>query len=152
MTLLRSHIWLAGMIVMFVNIIIARVRMPALIADGRLTAREANRFCISAAVALAILCALFEAVTSLTGLPPECQLLLPFRRGGDETLAKVGPAFTRGDVRKKVYSPRQVRVWLTVLLVIAWGGYVAMGLVVPTSTLAEMPFCSPQVTAGEAQP
>ena len=44
MTLLRNHEWLVGMLVLFVNVIIGRVRMSPLIADGKLTVQEANRF------------------------------------------------------------------------------------------------------------
>src|SRR5579863_3688321 len=125
MTLLPINMWLAGVLVMLVGIIIGRARMRELVADGKLTAREANRFCINAAVVVAAVGTVFGAVTSSTGLPPECQLFLPFthrslwpvyaltvlsgagllywvwRRGGDQALAKVGPAFMHGNVLGK---------------------------------------------------
>ena len=156
--------------------------MRALIDDGALTALDANRFCIKAAIVLAFVCGAFEAITLLAGISAQCQLVLPFtdRRlwpfygltltcgvvllgwiwkwGGDRTLAKVGPAFARGVVRDKRYSPRQVRFWSTSMLVIAWGGFVAMRLTMPTPTPAEMPFCAqgfaaqPAVAADGASP
>jgi hypothetical protein len=43
----------------------------------------------------------------------------------------VAPAFSRGGVRAKIYTPRQVRVWLTVLLVVAWTGYAVMRVSMP---------------------
>jgi hypothetical protein len=178
MNLLMNHFWLAALVVMLVNIVIARVRMRGMIADGALTDLEANRFCINAAVVLAVVCGLFEAVTLVTDLPAQCQLLLPithrghwpfygltvlcgaallfwiWKRGGDRILAKVGPAFNRSAARGKSYTPERVRFWCTAALAVGWGGYVAMRLSMPTPTQAEMPFCAqgvavqPAVAAG----
>jgi hypothetical protein len=182
MTLLMNHVWLVGLLVMFVNIVVGRVRMQAMITDGALTEREANCFCINASVVLAVMCGLFGAITVYTGLPAHCQLLLPFtdrrtwsfygltvlcgaallfwiwRRGGGQTLARIGPAFARGAARDKRYTPQQVRFWTTATLVIAWGGYIAMRLAMPMPTPAEMPSCEqvvavqPAVAADGASP
>jgi hypothetical protein len=141
MPVLMTHVWALGFLVIAVNLVVARVRMRALVIQGAMTAEQANRFCLRAAVIIAIVAALFESVTWLSGVPTPCQLSLPFadprllpfhvltallgaallywvwRRGGDRTLAMLAPAFSRGGVRTKIYTPRQVRVWLTVLLV-----------------------------------
>jgi hypothetical protein len=166
MTLLTDHIWLVGLLAMFLNVVIGRVRMRAMVARGALTDREANRFCLNAAVVLVVVYGLFEIVMLLTGLSAQCQLLLPltqpsswpfhgltllcgaallfwvWKRGGDRTLAKFAPAFMRGAGRDTSYTPGQVRLWSTVTLVIAWGGYLGMRFAAPMPTQAEMPFCA----------
>lgn len=120
MTAWEQNMWLVGLVVLLINIVIGRVRMNALIGDGRFTAQEANRFCRNAALAVAVACLLFQSTTWITGLPAGCQLILPlshrgvwpnyaltllsggvllywiWKRGGDQTLARFGPAFTRG--------------------------------------------------------
>jgi len=155
MPVLMTHVWALGFLVIAVNLVVARVRMRALITQGAMTAAQANRFCLRAAAILAVVAALFESVTWLSGLPTPCQLslpladarLLPFhvltvllvaallywvwRRGGDRTLAMVAPAFSRGSVSAKTFTPRQVRVWLTVLLVVSWTGYAVMRVSMP---------------------
>jgi hypothetical protein len=172
MTLLMNHGWLAGLLVMFVYLIIGRVRMRAMIADGALTDLDANRFCIKAAVVLAVVFGLFEVVTLLSGLPLICQALLPithpsvwrsygltvlcggaflfwvWKGGGDRTLAKVGPAFSRGRTRKTRYTPERVRFWSTATIVIAWGGYTAMRFTMPMPmpTHPDMPSCERNLT------
>ena len=79
---------------------------------------------------------------------PTYLLTLPFgigllywvwRRGGDRTLARVAPAFTRGPASGKKYTPGQVRVALTGLIVVAGGGYLVIHVVLPMPT--EMPGC-----------
>jgi hypothetical protein len=82
MTLLWNHVWVAGLLIMLVNIVMGRVRMQGMIADGALSEVEANRFCLNAAVAFTVICGLFEAATFLTGLPVQCQLLLPISHRG----------------------------------------------------------------------
>jgi hypothetical protein len=144
--MLTSHFWIIGLLVMYVNLGIGRVKMRTLVAEGRLSDFEANRFCIYAALAFAALFGAFEMFSFASGIPPQCQMLLPmtdraawpiylltllsgiallywvWRRGGDRTLALVGPAFTRGPTSGKKYTPAQVRVALTGLIVVAWGG------------------------------
>ena len=169
MTLLWNHMYLIGGLVMLVNLAIGRVRMRGLIAAGALSQVKANRFCVNAAVALAVTSGVFEALTVLTGLPTHCQLLLPmahrslwpfygltvlaggallywvWRRGGDQTLAAVAPAFVRGIAQDKKYTPQQVRVGLTAILVLAWGGFIAMRLTMPMPSPTEFPPCAEQV-------
>ena len=156
MPALLNHVWILGVLVIAVNLVIGRVRMRALIAKGAMTAAQANRFCWVAGAILVVTGAVFELVTWLWGVPAPCQFSLPladsrvlpnygltvvlggsllywvWRRGGDRTLALVAPAFSRGGVTEKTYTPRQVRLWLTVLLLVAWGGYVVMRLSMPT--------------------
>src|SRR4051794_4790950 len=119
---LMTHVWMLGVPVMGVNLAIGRVRMRALVANGTMTDVQANRFCLRAAVTVAIVGGLFELVTRLSGVPTPCQFSLPmtdsrllpsyaltgllgatflywiWRRGGDRTLAMVAPAFGRGSV------------------------------------------------------
>jgi hypothetical protein len=155
MPVLMTHVWTLGFLVIAVNLVVGRVRMRALIIDGAMTAAQANRFCLRGAVILAVVAALFESVSWLSGVPMPCQLSLPltdarllpshvltvllgaallywvWRRGGDRTLAMVAPAFRRGNVSANTYTPRQVRLWLTVLLVVAWTGYAVMRVSMP---------------------
>src|SRR5690349_6623926 len=117
MALALSHFWLLVLAILLVNIALGRLRMRALVADGALTALEADRFCVRAAIAFAVVCGVFEAASVLSGLSIDCQLALPladerlwpfhgltllagavllywvWRGGGDQILARVGPAF-----------------------------------------------------------
>ena len=129
--------------------------MRALVAKGVMTDAQANRFCVRAALILCIAGALFELVSRLSGVPTLCEFSLPvtdprllpsyaltlllgaallywvWRRGGDGTLALVAPAFSRGSVTEKTYTPRQVRLWLTALMVVAWTGFAVMRVSMP---------------------
>jgi hypothetical protein len=156
MPVLMNHVGILGVLVLAVNLGVGRFRMRALIANGAMTGAQADRFCLRAAAILVVVGALFELVTWLSGVPTLCQLSLPltdarllpshaltvllgaallywvWRRGGDRTLAVVAPAFSRGGVTAKVYTPRQVRVWLTALVVVAWTGFAVMRLTTPS--------------------
>ncbi len=129
--------------------------MRTLVAKGTLTDVQANRFCLRAAATFVAVGGLFEVVTFLSGVSAPCALSLPltdarllpshaltlvlgatllywvWKRGGDRTLALVGPAFARGALREKTYTPRQVRIRITTLIVVAWTGYVVMRLSMP---------------------
>jgi hypothetical protein len=155
MPFLMSHVWSVGGLLIVVNLVVARVRMRALIANGVMTAAQATRFCLRAAVIVAVVGALFELVAWRSGVATPCQFSLPltdsrllpshgltvllgaallywvWSRGGDLTLAMVAPAFRRGSMTATTYTPRQVRLWLTVLLVVAWTGYAVMRLSMP---------------------
>ncbi len=165
MASLMNHAWLTGTLIICLNIVFGRFRMRAMIANGALTEVEANRFCLNAAVVVIVLCGLFEILTLRTGVPLLCQPLLPltdrrllptyaltllcgavflfwvWKRGGDRTLAKVAPAFTRGGRADTRYTPEQVRFWCTAFLVVAWVGYVVMRAVLPLPAQTHLPFC-----------
>lgn len=162
---LMTHAGIVGALLIAVNVVVGRVRMRALIANGAMTEAQANRFCLGALVTVAVVYGLFELVNGLSGVPMPCQLslpmtdsrLLPFyaltvasgaallywvwKRGGDRTLAVVGPAFTRGSVSAKSYTPAQVRLWLTGLIVVGWTGFVVIRLVTPAPP--PFPGCAP---------
>jgi hypothetical protein len=132
-----EHFWAVGVVVICVNVLIARFRMRELIAGGSMSAADANRFCLGAAIVFAIVFGSLEVEQQLTGIPMHCRFSLPvadrtnfpkiaigllsggalvywvWRRGGDRTLALFGPAFTRRSVSGKKYTPRQVRWVIT---------------------------------------
>jgi len=133
--------WSLGAVLMIANIGIARVRMAAAIADGQLTAVEANRFCVNATVAVIALALAGEAAAFGSGIPMLCQSMLPigratspvyviagasavallywiWRRGGDEVLARVLPALNHG---RRRYTPRQIRWRSLALTIFVWG-------------------------------
>lgn len=175
MDFLKNHIWLAGVLVMSGVIVFGRMRMAPMIAEGALTEREANRFCINAALAFAVAGGLFEVVTLVTGVPLMCQRLLPvthrslwplhaltlscgaallfwvWKRGGDRTLAKVIPAFVTSAGRDVRYTPARVRFWTTATIVISWAGYVAMGFVVPPVSPGDATMCPPGSSSAEGE-
>jgi hypothetical protein len=160
-----DHAAIVGVVVIAINVIVGRVRMRALIANGTMTEAQANRFCLGAVVTLAVAGGLFELVNGLSGVPMPCQLSLPmtdsrllpsyaltvalgaallywvWTRGGDRTLALVAPAFSRVGVTAKTYTPAQVRVWLTGLIVVAWTGFAVMRLLMPAPP--PFPGCAP---------
>lgn len=172
MALVLTHFWLLVLAVMLANIALGRVRMRPLVAEGVLTAGEADRFCVRAAIAFAVSCAAFEVASVLSGVSVDCQLVLPladrrlwpfyaltllsgalllywvWRRGGDETLAKVGPAFFRWAGRGARYTPGQVRVASVALLVISWGGHVAFRSTSTRPAPAAFARCSEETARG----
>jgi hypothetical protein len=179
MTNLTNHFWIVALLFMYVNLAIGRVRMRTLIGEGRLSELDANRFCVKAAIALAVVCGALEVVSLASGISPLCEMVLPitdkalwpsylltfasggallywvWKRDGDRTLAVVGPAFTRGSMTSKKYTPGQVRVGLTTFMALAWGGYVVMRLALPLPS--EMPGCpgqppSPRLQSDGASP
>ena len=108
MSAFMTHVWGLGALGVALNLVVGRVRMRALVAKGVMTDAQANRFCVRAAL-----------------------LYWVWRRGGDGTLALVAPAFSRGSVTEKTYTPRQVRLWLTALMVVAWTGFAVMRVSMP---------------------
>ena len=160
-----NHAAIVGGVVIAVNVIVGRVRMRALIANGTMTEAQANRFCLGAVATLAVVGGLFELVNGFSGVPMACQLSLPmmdsrllpsyaltmalgaaflywlWKRGGDRTLALVAPAFSRVGVTAKTYTPAQVRFWLTGLIVVAWTGFAVMRLIMPAPP--PFPGCAP---------
>lgn len=165
MLALMNHAAILGVLVCAINVVVGRVRMRALIANGTMTEAQANRFAVGAVVALAVVGGLFELVSGLSGVPMPCQLSLPmtdarllpsyaltvalgaallywvWKRGGDQTLALVAPAFLRGGVTAKTYTPAQVRLWLTGLIVVSWTGFAVMRLIMPAPP--PFPGCAP---------
>jgi hypothetical protein len=164
---LFAHFAAIGGLFMLVNLFVVRARMKPLVEKGELTRAEADRFCLGVGAVIVVSVGLFEVYGLATGKPPFCQLLLPlghrsllplhaialamgaallywvWRRGGDAVLAKVGPAFARVPDEKgtQKITPQQMRVRVTALLAIAWGGYAILRLTMPLPTPAEMPFC-----------
>jgi len=51
--------------------------------------------------------------------------------GGDEILARMAPVFTRGSITARTFTPRQVRLFVTAIVLVAVCAYIAMQLVVP---------------------
>lgn len=148
--------------------------MRDLIADGKMTEAQANRFCLRAVIVIAVICVFGELAALGSGVPMMCQLslplthprLLPFhvltlssgaaflywlwRRGGDRTLALVAPAFGRGWGAAKTYTPRQIRLWATAVVAVSWTGFVVMRLSTPVPPL--FPGCTDIVRVSRAQP
>ena len=174
MQFLVNHGWALGALVIGASMLIARVRMRDLIAEGKMTEAQANRFCLRAAVVVAVVGVLGEVAALGSGVPMMCQLslpltdprLLPFhvltvssgaaffywiwRRGGDRTLALVAPAFGRGWGARKIYTPRQIRVWATAVIAVSWTGFVVMRL--SASVPPPFPGCTDILRVSRAQP
>lgn len=162
-TLPWDHAGSIGVLVCLVYIAVGRVRMQALIADQALTPAEANRFCIAATVAVAVFAGLYATIAFVAGIPERC--LLPFThprlwplhglllasialllywlwlRGGDGLLARVAPAFTHGAARDASYTPRQVRLWITAMMVVGYGGIAALRLTTTIPSPSGMKLC-----------
>jgi hypothetical protein len=176
--LLFRHFWLLAAAVMLVNVVLWHRRLGELVADGRLEDSERRSFVRGAALVLVLPALGFEALTLAAHLPnPACLALLPptsragavlwvpvalgwvaalwwvWRGEGATTLARV--ALGRGPVGARTFTPRQVRFFVTVVVLGAAAGYVVNRQLMPdaaSSSLCQEPARADHVARGTPLP
>ena len=149
-------VWLLVLAVLLVNLGIGYWKARALVTAGRLSDEERRDFTRRAVVATSIYCLLLTGIQYVSHVrDPFCLTQFPPRTGfgvatwivmvgglallfkwlwqgsGSETLARMAPAFTRGSVTRRTFTPRQVRLFLTSILVVAILANIVMQLAVP---------------------
>ncbi|SRR6266571_4335211 len=149
-----KFIWLFVLAILLLNLGVGYVRAGALITSGRLTEDERRDFMRGAILASSTYCLLLTAIQIASHMrDPFCLIQFPPKTGfafatwaviagalmlllrwlwqgsGAETLARMAPALTRGST-SRTFTPRQVKIFLTAILLIAFLGNIAMQLTV----------------------
>jgi hypothetical protein len=157
---LLQNFWLLFLGIMLVNVVIWRVRLAQLVTDGRASQEEVARFLRGAVVAIVGYSLAAEAIVLAAGWPSAlcfysgpwsspgtlamlvltggCYALLlrwVWAGGGDDTLARLGPALGRR-MREEPDSPATVRVFVTAMLVL-----LCVGFVVNRAVMGPIPGC-----------
>lgn len=166
MNLILRHFWLLFLVVMLINVAIWRARLTALVSAGRASEEEVDRFIRGLAIAVIGYALVSEAIMLVAGWPnPLCVYTEPmtspgvvasylstvvvwalllwwvWRGPGAELLSRLGPGLMRPPARPTAYTPRQVRVVVTVLLAIAALAFViGLQMQPPMPSCRELPF------------
>jgi hypothetical protein len=150
------YFWFLAALVLLINVPIWRRRLAEVVARDGLTQEEADRFIRWAAFWIGVPSLILGVIGLLAGWPsPLCAGVLSFadlpraavssvalivwiallwwvwRGGGAEFLARVGPALSKRPSNDKNYSPAQVRMALTALVLLSSVGSAVMSRWMP---------------------
>lgn len=156
------HFWLLVLVMMLANIALWRRRLVALVAAGRVSRDEVARFLRGAVIITVVVPLVAEAVALAAGWPNAlCFYSEPWtapaalvmwgltaatsalvlwwvwRGRGAEALARLGPALGGRTARERSYTPRQVRLVVTGVVVLS-----AVGTIVNRAVSPTMPRCT----------
>jgi len=151
---IARYFWLLILVIVTVDLLYGRRRAAALVTAGLVTQEDLDGFVRGAAITVGGLFLLFGFLQLATSTPdPMCLVMFPPRstaglimwlaqgffsagivwclwaRDGARVLAAFAPAFTRGPVLERKFSPVRVRLVVSAVLVIAPIGNIAVQLV-----------------------
>jgi hypothetical protein len=159
--LILRHFWLLFLVVMLINVAIWRTRLAALVSAGRASEDEVDGFIRGLVIAVVGFALASEAIVLAAGWPnPLCIYSEPltspgvvasfgvtlvlwaalmwwvWRGQGADLLARLGPALMRPPMRPAAYTPRQVRLAVSIVMAFA-----VIALVIGLQMQPPMPSC-----------
>ena len=155
-----TYPWVFIGAVLLLNVPLGYWRAGSLVAADRISEDERRRFAAGAGIAIAAYALAATAIQAASGVGNFfCLLALPprtawgalfwalqaamtvallwwvWRGRGAEVLARNGPAYTRGPVMRKEYTPEKVRLWVALLVAVSTVGGVAQLAFLPPEVL-----------------